>query len=561
MPDIKKPKFSVLIPVYNGENFLRQALESVHKQTFADFECIVIDDGSSDNQYIQLALTELNDSRFRALSKKNGGVASALNLGIRECKGDYIAWLSHDDLWESQKLEIQQKFLDDKAVLCSNYRVVNSENSIVAETHFQTEYNTNSGVDLIARGLIHGCTVIVPKLVIEEVGFFDERLLYTQDYDYWIRVAKSGFNFVFLDEITVTARVHDEQTGRKSDTRVENNFLWRRIVDLWNESNVSEQKEDLGSKLDRIYEFKVWAMRNGLIHTAEYLEKIELDSISEVRVTVIIPFRDLFSKIIEATNSVLAQTHENIELIIVDDGHEEYDAEQLLRSKLSISQFSKVHIFKNGGFGVSSARNLGLEMSTGDFIAFLDADDVFLPNKIHVQLTHMLRKRVSFSHTNYFDFNNFLSKNYVNDTSINSGEGIIASIVKNSLIATPTVMIQKNLHTKNLFDENRFIGEDSDAWLSFLLKSGTSNVHISECLTVVRTGEVSAKFNLLEVKIAKKRNTQKYLDTLNRKQKFGFRIRTFLCGFFRLTWALAGRNQNFKNSVLIKRMAKSIRGY
>lgn len=97
----RPPVVSVIIPVYNGAKYLMEAIDSVLSQTFTDFELLVVDDGSTDETW---GLIQSYGSRVRGFRKLNGGVASALNLGIRESRGKWIAWLSHDDAFLPKKL-------------------------------------------------------------------------------------------------------------------------------------------------------------------------------------------------------------------------------------------------------------------------------------------------------------------------------------------------------------------------------------------------------------------------------------------------------------------------
>ena len=99
---------SVIIPVYNGINYLQEAINSVFAQTYENVEIIVVDDGSTDGTW---ALIESCNSKIRSFKKENGGTASALNLGIRNAFGDFISWLSHDDLFMPEKLEKQVEFM------------------------------------------------------------------------------------------------------------------------------------------------------------------------------------------------------------------------------------------------------------------------------------------------------------------------------------------------------------------------------------------------------------------------------------------------------------------
>ena len=95
---------SVIIPLYNKENSVRATLESVRVQSYTDWECIVVDDGSTDNSREVAEQFKILDLRFKILSKSNGGVCSARNRGIKEAEGEYIALLDGDDQWDKEYL-------------------------------------------------------------------------------------------------------------------------------------------------------------------------------------------------------------------------------------------------------------------------------------------------------------------------------------------------------------------------------------------------------------------------------------------------------------------------
>ena len=99
-----QPLVSIVIPVYNGSNYMREAIDSALAQTYERVEVIVVNDGSTDDTE-QIALSY--GERIRYFRKENGGVSSALNLGIKEMKGEYFSWLSHDDVYTPDKIEVQ----------------------------------------------------------------------------------------------------------------------------------------------------------------------------------------------------------------------------------------------------------------------------------------------------------------------------------------------------------------------------------------------------------------------------------------------------------------------
>jgi len=121
------PLVSIVIPVYNGSNFLKEAIQSALSQTYNNIEIIVVNDGSNDNNKTeQIALSFKNKIRY--LKKNNGGVSSALNLGIRKMNGDFFSWLSHDDLYEKDKIQNQiEYFLDNPKlnVIGCNFKTKN----------------------------------------------------------------------------------------------------------------------------------------------------------------------------------------------------------------------------------------------------------------------------------------------------------------------------------------------------------------------------------------------------------------------------------------------------
>ena len=110
------PLVSIVIPVYNGSKFLGEAIQSALNQTYKNVEVIVVNDGSNDNDKTeQIALSF--KKKIRYFKKENGGVSSALNLGIRKMKGDFFSWLSHDDLYDSQKIKMQIQYISDNPKL------------------------------------------------------------------------------------------------------------------------------------------------------------------------------------------------------------------------------------------------------------------------------------------------------------------------------------------------------------------------------------------------------------------------------------------------------------
>jgi len=214
------PLVSIVIPVYNGANYLKQAIDSALAQTYENCEVIVINDGSADNGVTEFIAKSYGD-RIKYLYKANGGVATALNTGIRAARGDYISWLSHDDLYHASKIERQISFLSSlpstKVVLYSDYEAVDAQNVLIHTIKLADADAADPRqviIRLLFESTVHGCSLLLPKKCFTEVGYFDENLRTTQDYDLWFKLLKSGYEFRHMPEVLISSRWHDEQGTR-----------------------------------------------------------------------------------------------------------------------------------------------------------------------------------------------------------------------------------------------------------------------------------------------------------------------------------------------------------
>lgn len=215
------PKVSIIIPVYNGSNYLAEAIDSALAQTYKNIEIIVVNDGSCDDGATEKIALSYGD-KIRYFPKENGGSSSALNCGIRNMTGDYFSWLSHDDLYEPQKIEksvamIDEKIADRQVVICGGSLIDADGNKI-----FHPKRNLVGTVDSVEifeefrQGFnINGCAILVPKTIIDTVGFFDENFVYVNDTDYWYRIAVGDYIFTGFDEPLVKTRMHSGQVSVK----------------------------------------------------------------------------------------------------------------------------------------------------------------------------------------------------------------------------------------------------------------------------------------------------------------------------------------------------------
>ena len=133
---MKLPLVSIVIPVYNGSNYLSEAIESALSQTYENIEVIVVNDGSNDDGKTK-KVAENYGKKIRYYEKKNGGVSSALNYAIKKASGEFISWVSHDDKILPKKIELQIEYLmknnllDSNVVLYSDHNMINKNSEFI----------------------------------------------------------------------------------------------------------------------------------------------------------------------------------------------------------------------------------------------------------------------------------------------------------------------------------------------------------------------------------------------------------------------------------------------
>lgn len=211
-----EPKISIIIPVYNGSKYMREAIDSALAQTYGNVEVLVINDGSSDDGATEAVALSYGDE-IQYISKTNGGVATALNAGIAAMSGEYFSWLSHDDAYPPDKLEKQVNFLarleDREVVVYGDFSLMDSKGDIFHTARLSSRPPETMPYHLLVAQTLHGCTLLVPRSAFEKTGVFPEDLLTTQDYDLWVRMAMI-IPFMHIPEVLAYGRQHEEQGSR-----------------------------------------------------------------------------------------------------------------------------------------------------------------------------------------------------------------------------------------------------------------------------------------------------------------------------------------------------------
>ncbi|VEP18903.1 Glycosyl transferase [Hyella patelloides LEGE 07179] len=187
------PKISVVVPAYNVEKYIEAALLSLESQSFKNFEALVVDDGSIDKTPEIVESFCAKDSRFKLLRKPNGGLSSARNYGIRHARGEYIALLDGDDVYNSEKLANHFAWLISSpqiGVVYSASQAIRDDGTPTFMRLSGKPIKRNPLAALLCKNFIgHGSNAVFRRCIFDEIGEFDETLRSCEDVDYWLRIA------------------------------------------------------------------------------------------------------------------------------------------------------------------------------------------------------------------------------------------------------------------------------------------------------------------------------------------------------------------------------------
>lgn len=459
---------SVIVPCYNGENYLHEALRSLVSQSGPRFEILVIDDGSDDGHRIKEICEEFDPEIVKYHRKDNGGVASALNLGISLARSDVFCWLSHDDLFTPERLSKQWNLWNEttgRRLLFGNYQIFGPEIGSPVKIDISRELSDELDIYAISKGLVNGCTVMASIDDMKSAGLFDEDLKCTQDYDLWLRMEQQGVRFIHQNQVLCETRIHPAQGSKTSQYLVKENVsLWKRIADrlwqveiLFGEDRAITALNELAHYLRNSEYLRQFSVTDILAH----IENILRNHLESYRIATLIIVTEYNSFAFESINSVLSQNHKNSHIYLLNNSGrtlELHDFNFETSSNISIVDFDKdepKHKLWNRGVQVAQ---------TSDYIAFLEVGDQFAPNKLTEQLRTMISEKNRFSNTDYI----LITKNarnqhskYVSTVQM-QGKNMAFEISNfGSEISTSTVMLDSSIvheaikNNPELFAEGR----------------------------------------------------------------------------------------------------------
>ncbi|WP_445302232.1 glycosyltransferase [Microcoleus sp. F4-D5] len=422
------PQVSVIIPAYNGDRYIAQAVESVLSQTYTNWEIIVVDDGSTDDT--RQALQPYFD-KIRYFYQENQGVAAARNRGIQESQSELIAFLDQDDFFLPDKLAAQVALFrssNSLGIVNSGWRLVDEQGETISDIKCW-EYLPKLDLEAwIVQMPVLPSAMMFSRKWLQIVGGFNSEFDSVDDADLLLRLALLGCEAAWLPQVTVCYRQHDKNVSIQKSLKQANLFI-KLKQNLFNQPDLPQHIRELENPA--FYEALTW-MAWHLYYTGhpvaavEYYQKsfpytpysarktvidwikrlgaiakaygfpLTMQSLRSlpqwqqlmsnilpkkaVRVSVIIPTYNCDCYILRAVESVIDQTYQDWEIIIVDDGSTD-NTRQILEPYCDFIQY----VYQENQ-GAAIARNRGCELAKGEFLAFLDSDDFFLPEKLEKQI-------------------------------------------------------------------------------------------------------------------------------------------------------------------------------
>lgn len=402
MKKLKKKKdllVSIILPVYNSSDYLFQTINSVICQTYTNWELLIIDDNSFDGSVKILKYFKKNKRVKVFLNKKNKGPDYCRNVGLNNCKGEYIAFLDSDDVWSNSKLEKQLRFMKKKKLsfTCTNYIPFN-ERFKLSEIQPKKIYNQYN--------FIYDTSIATSTVMIKKISFPKIKFLSGYGFDDYV-YKKNLLKFHECYNLNIPLTFYRMRVTSISSSKFRNiRYVWKinKLVFKFN-----FMKNILSICMISFNSFKKY---NKIINSKKKISAKDKEKLLDIKkkclkvlngpcggpkVSIIMPSYNSANTLNRALNSIFKQNYKNWELIFVDDGSTD-------NTKRIIKEYNshKIKYFKNNqNKGQAFSRNYALKMATGKYIAFLDSDDEWHPNKLEHQINYMKSFNLDFSYTNY----------------------------------------------------------------------------------------------------------------------------------------------------------------
>ncbi len=242
----KKPKVSICVPVYNNSELILETVDSILKQTYTDFEVILLDDGSTDNGQTRKTIFSLKDPRIKAFTQENIGIAGAKNAAVSKSCGEYIAFCDHDDLWEPNKLEEQMIILEKNSDIdfaYTGYTTFNKKEGRLVTSPKKKDIKEKDQLFLYAiKNILHNSTAILQRKLWDKIGGFDTSYKLSDDLSFHMHVAYYGKGSFIVNDL-VLHRKHPKSSSCSDNASYTFAIETANIFEKWFSSKEMSKKE------------------------------------------------------------------------------------------------------------------------------------------------------------------------------------------------------------------------------------------------------------------------------------------------------------------------------
>ena len=408
MVQVMNELISIIVPIYNVEEYLQECLDSIQKQTYTNFECIMINDGSTDNSK-QIAEEYLVDSRFKLINQSNQGRNTAIKH--LSANSSFVSFVDSDDYIHSTFLEKMTAQIEEGVDIIEGlfehyhdgniyyfpqsgpYKVV-LETTVEKLEYLALEKNRNSSCGkLIRRKILHG-SFFPEGWIFEDLAVVPEFVTISNK---WVKIQETVYTYRIRENSIITSSFSEKDLD---------------IFKIFEKFDCFFKDESLN--------IKIWAEKLKLLHInyrsekvpAQYIEKYQkekekiLSQIEEYEkgelISIIVPIYNVENYLRQCLDSILNQTYQNFECLLINDGSPDNSAD-ICREY--VSKDSRFRYFEKENGGVSSARNLGIEHSKGEYITFIDSDDWVDSDYLEVLYNSLVDERADIAISTYKQFN------------------------------------------------------------------------------------------------------------------------------------------------------------
>lgn len=275
------PRVSIVLPTYNGSDFLRDSVESILNQSFNDWELIIVNDCSTDNTKIIIEEFVNKDSRIKVINnEKNQKLPRSLNIGFKRATGEYLTWTSDDNMYRANAIEKMLSYLEEnkkEMMVCTQFEFVDENGE------YQNTSVPYSNELMLIRDCVGAC-FMYRREVLDEIGEYDDDLFLVEDYEYWLRILFKYGNIGFLNENLYIYRNHGNSLTatrlndiRYNTTRIKLKYLNEFV------SGLAERRDVLCSLYFEICNFdkSTYENKKNIMDRISELSMIEEDDLPE----------------------------------------------------------------------------------------------------------------------------------------------------------------------------------------------------------------------------------------------------------------------------------------